>query len=86
MLQVKAGQGQFIPFRIFQAGKVSVSFYLGADHLTCGGGGSGGGGGMGDLFKNIILQTVFEGKKSCKEIPGEKNILPWKKYPSSGDD
>ena len=53
-----------------------VSFYLGADHLTCGGGGSGGGGGMGDLFKNIILQTVFEGKKSCKEIPGEKNILP----------
>lgn len=29
---------------------------------------------MGDLFKNIILQTVFEGKKSCKEILGEKNI------------
>ena len=27
-----------------------------------------------------ILQTDFEGEKSCKEIPGGKNILHGKKY------
>ena len=89
MLQVKSKLAKVnsFPLEFFKLRRKSFGLFLFRGWpFDLGGGGSGGGGGMGDLFKNIILQTVFEGKKSCKEIPGEKNILPWKKYPSSGDD
>ena len=53
----------------------NVWWILGADYLTFEGF-------MGDFTKNI-LQTDFERKKVCDEIPGENNILRWKKYSSS---
>ena len=35
---------------------------------------------MGDCRKRNILQTGFEGKKACKDIPENTNVLHWKKY------
>ena len=31
------------------------------------------------ISEKIILQTDFERKKACKEIPGKNNIFYWKK-------
>ena len=50
----------------------NVWWILGADHLNFEEI-------MGDFGKKNILQTDFEEKKACKEIPGKNNILPWKK-------
>ena len=35
---------------------------------------------MGDLRKKKFLQTDFEGKNSCEEIPGEKDSYTEKEY------
>ena len=44
---------------------------LGAYHLTFEG--------VWVISEKNMLHIVFERKKSCKEIPGGKNILHWKK-------
>ena len=36
---------------------------------------------MGDLFKNIILQTVFEGKNCARKYLGKKISCPEKNIP-----
>ena len=36
---------------------------------------------MGDLFKNIILQTVFEGKNRARKYLGKKISCPEKNIP-----
>ena len=41
----------------------------------------GGGGGMGDLFKKIILQTVFEGKNLARKYLGKNISCPEKNIP-----
>ena len=54
--------------------RANVWWILGANHLTFKGV-------MAGWFqKKKILQTDFERKKACKEIPGKNNILHWKKY------
>ena len=84
MMQVKSKLAKVnsFPLEFFKLRRKSFGLFLFRGWpFDLGGGGSGGWGGMGDLFKNIILQTVFEGKNCARKYLGKKISCPEKNIP-----